>query len=92
MFNPTQPYNELPNLPPRADIETKAILKACAPARAALAELKLAGQLIPDESVLINTIPILETRDSSEIENIVTTNDALFRQANLPDDETKPRR
>jgi Fic family protein len=90
MFHPLKPFNGLPKLPPATDIETKPILKACVTARAALAELKIAGQLIPDQTVLINTIPVLETRDSSEIENIVTTNDALFRQASMPDDEADP--
>ncbi len=80
-FDRTKPYNSLPPLPPKADIESKAILKKCISARAALAELKQAGELIPDQSVLINTIPLLEARLSSEIENIVTTTDKLFRYA-----------
>jgi hypothetical protein len=42
-FRSDQPYNELPLLPPQADVETRAILKACIEARAALAELKAAG-------------------------------------------------
>ncbi len=80
-FNPAKPYNDLPQLPPIADIESKAILKKCVTAQAALAELKQAGGLIPNQAVLINTIPILEARDSSEIENIVTTTDELFQFA-----------
>lgn len=87
---PQKPYNDLPGLPPPVDIETKAVLKRCVTARAAIAELRLAGQLIPDQSVLINTIPLLEAKDSSEIENIVTTNDALFREASQPDDDADP--
>ena len=87
--DPRQPYDALPPLPPRADIETRVILKACVRARAAIAELKIAGQLIPDPSVLIQTIPILEARASSEIENIVTTNDALFREANLAEADSR---
>ena len=63
------------------------MLKKCVAARTALAELRLAGHLIPDQRVLINTIPLLEAKDSSEIENIVTTNDALFREASLGDAE-----
>ena len=81
--HPAQPYNNLQPLPPRVDLETKAILKRCVAARAELAELKVSVQLIPDETVLINAIPILEARASSEIENIVTTNDSLFREASL---------
>ena len=76
------PYNQLPTLPPSLDaIETRAVLKACIPARAAVAELKKAGELIPNQSMLINLLPLLEAKDSSEIENIVTTIDKLFQYA-----------
>ena len=81
-FDPKKPYNDLPLLPPKADIESKAILKACIEARAALGGLKIAGDLIPNQGVLINTIPLLEAQASSEIENIVTTTDRLFQYAN----------
>lgn len=66
-------------LPPQADLETKAILKRCITARAALAELKQAAELNPNQAVLINTLPLLEAQASSEIENIVTTTDRLFQ-------------
>jgi Fic family protein len=75
----TLPYKELPMLPPAAEMETRAVLKQCITARAALAELKLAAELIPNPSILISTLPLLEARASSEIENIVTTTDELFR-------------
>lgn len=88
--DPTKPYNDLPTLPPAVDLESRAILKACVKSRTAVAELKLAGRLIPDQSVLINTIPLLEAKDSSEIENIVTTNDALFREASQLEDGGDP--
>ena len=74
-----QAYNHLPLLPPKQDIESKAILRQCIRARAALAELKQAAELIPNQSMLINTLPIMEARASSEIENIVTTTDKLFQ-------------
>jgi Fic family protein len=74
-----KPYNDLPRLPPRSDIETRAVLKQCIPARAALAALKQATLLIPNQSMLINTLPLLEARASSEIENIVTTTDKLIQ-------------
>jgi Fic family protein len=80
-FDPGKPYNGLPPLPPQADIETRAVLKACIEARAALAELKQAGELISNQAVLINSIPLLEAQASSEIENIVTTTDRLFQYA-----------
>ena len=74
-----QPFDSLPLLPPRGDMETKLILKQCIEARAAVAELKQAAELIPNQGVLINTLPLLEAQASSEIENIVTTADRLFR-------------
>ena len=86
-FDPAKPFNELPRLPPAADVESHNILKALVDARSALAELKQAGHLIPNQAILINTIPILEARASSEIENIVTTTDRLFQFAQ---DETRP--
>lgn len=89
-FDPRQPYNDLPDLPPQADIESKVLLKACIAARAALAALKSAGDLIPNQAVLINTIPLLEAQASSEIENIVTTSDALFRYAQMEDQADDP--
>lgn len=85
-FSPLKPYNSLPKLPPLTDLETKPVLKKCASVHAALAALKERGRRIPDQTVLINAIPIMEAKDSSAIENIVTTNDALFRDASLNDD------
>ena len=77
------PYNALPMLPPKGvDLETKAILKQCIAARAALGELKLATQLLPNQMLLINALRLLEAKASSEIENIVTTVDELFKHAN----------
>ena len=73
------PHNQLPLLPPAHDLESKTVLRACITARAALAELKQAAELIPNQTMLINTLPLLEAKDSSEIENIVTTTDRLFQ-------------
>ena len=80
-WRPELAHNRLPALPPVVDLETRAVLKACIEARAALAELKQAAELIPNQAMLINTLPLLEAKDSSEIENIVTTTDQLFRYA-----------
>ena len=74
-----QPWNGLPKLPPKGELETKAVLKQCVNARSALAELKQAAQLIPNPAILINTLTLLEARASSAIENIVTTADKLFQ-------------
>ena len=89
-FDPSRPYDALPPLPPKADIETRAILKACIDARAAVAALRQAGALIPNQGVLINTIPLLEAQASSEIENIVTTTDALFKYSQLDPENADP--
>lgn len=80
-FNRNIPYNALPLLPPKQDLETKTILRKTIAASRSLAELKQAGELIPNQAVLINTIPLLEAGLSSEIENIVTTTDELFKYA-----------
>ena len=78
-WHPGQPYNRLPELPPTAELESRAVLKQCITARAALGELKEAAKRIPNQSVLIYTLPLLESQASSEIENIVTTTDRLFQ-------------
>lgn len=81
------PYQELPLLPPSGvELETKKVLKAVTEARAELARLDQATALMPDPTVLINAIPLLEAQASSEIENIVTTTDALFEAASGSDD------
>jgi Fic family protein len=76
---PDRPYDHLPPLPPAAELESRAVLKRCVAARSALAELRVAAALIPNPAVLINTLPLLEAQASSEIENVVTTADELFR-------------
>lgn len=78
-FDPNKPFNDLPPLPPRIEVETRDILKQTIPAERALAELKGLGRILPNQSLLVNSVVLQEAKDSSEIENIVTTNDALFR-------------
>ena len=80
-FDARIPHDDLRPLPPSVDVETKAVLKQCLAATRAVAELKGAGGLIPDQAILINAIPLQEAKLSSEIENIVTTQDELFRAA-----------
>ncbi len=84
-----QPYDALPKLPPSVDLESKVILRQCIRSRAALAELKQAGELLPNQGMLINTLPLLEAQASSEIENIVTTTDRLFQFRQL-DEQADP--
>ena len=71
--------NNLAFLPPSRDIESKAVLKKLARSHAALAELKGVASSIPDQSILINTLSLQEAKDSSAIENIITTHDDLYR-------------
>lgn len=77
-FNSNIPYNDLPPLPPSIDIETKTILKKAISANKALAGLKAICSIIPNPSILVNSIILQEAKDSSQIENIVTTNDQLY--------------
>ncbi|WP_061964826.1 Fic family protein [Demequina aurantiaca] len=80
-WDANEPYNTLPPPPPATDLETPAVLKAAIGANASLARLDQAAASMPNPTVLINTIPLLEAQASSEIENIVTTTDALFQHA-----------
>jgi Fic family protein len=66
-------------LPPNFDLETKAVLKQLAKANRALAELKGYADTIPNKHILINAVTINEAKDSSEIENIITTHDDLYK-------------
>ena len=75
--------NMLKALPPEADIETKKILKQLAKTNRSLAELKGFSDTIPNKNILINAILINEAKDSSEIENIVTTHDEIYRAMSL---------
>jgi len=70
---------KIPSLPLIKDIETKAVLKKVALARTALAELKGASSAIPNEAILLNTLSLQEAKDSSAIENIITTHDELYQ-------------
>ena len=74
-------------LPPAGELETRAILKKLATAHRALAELKGILGTLPDAEILLHTLPLQEAKDSSAIENIITTHDELFQaavQANAP--------
>lgn len=72
------PLQPLP-LPPSVDLETPNVLRQLARAHRQLAELKGAAGTIPNETILIDTLALQEAKDSSEIENIVTTEDELFQ-------------
>lgn len=74
---------KIPMLPLNLDLETKAVLKKTAAARSALAELKGAATSIPNENILISTLSLQEAKDSSAIENIITTQDELYQSDTL---------
>lgn len=80
----------MPPLPPKAEVETKAILKKAISAGRALAELKGLGETIPNQSILVNSIILQEAKASSEIENIITTHDALFRAFSAKTSQVDP--
>lgn len=69
-------------LPPATELESRSVLKSLAPAHRYLAELKGMAATIPNEHILINTLALQEAKDSSEIENVITTHDDLYK-ANL---------
>ena len=87
MFHRDQPYNDLPPLPPVTSVETPAVLKKTIRASRALAELKGMAERMPNQGMLIDSLALQEARLSSEIENILTTNDELYQAAA---DETLP--
>jgi len=70
---------KLEKLPLSVDFETKNILKALPTAHFALAELKGIAASIPNQNILINTLGLQEAKDSSAIENIITTHDELYK-------------
>ena len=76
-----QPFNELPYLPPKLELES---LKQLVKSHKALAELKGFAELLPDKTLMLNTITLQEAKESSAIENIITTHDALYQSMVLP--------
>jgi Fic family protein len=73
------PYNDLPLLPPNADIETKSILRKTISASRALAQLNGTLLNLPNPTLFLDTIYLQEAKASSEVENIITTNDELYK-------------
>jgi Fic family protein len=78
-FDKDFPYNSLPDLPPKANLETPDIFKQIIKANKLLAELKGYCQTLPNPNLLLNTIVLQESKESSAIENIVTTQDELYK-------------
>ena len=78
-YNKNNAYNDLPNLPPADSVESPEILRHLAKAARHLGELNGLCASLPDPQLLINTIVLQESKDSSAIENIVTTQDELYK-------------
>lgn len=78
-FNREIPHNDLPLLPPNADIETKEILRKTISAGRALAQLNGTLLNLPNPTLFLDTIYLQEAKASSEVENIITTNDELYK-------------
>lgn len=82
-FSADRPYNDLPLLLPEVEPETSAVLNLYIEACVELVSLKQLGDTLPNQAVLINTLPVLKAQASSGIENIVTTSARLFRFAEV---------
>jgi len=80
----------IPPLPPRADLETREVMREALRANRHLAELKGRAATIPNPDILINTLSLQEAKASSEIENIVTTQDELFQAELFPEGPFSP--
>lgn len=78
LFDPEIPFNDLPPLPPSKNVATNAVLRQTTPCARAVAELKGVGHIIPNQAILIDSLILQEARASTEIENIVTTSDAVY--------------
>ena len=85
-----QPTYRVPSLPPSAEFETVPVLRACALAHRHLAELKGRAISVPNPTILIDTLTLQEAWASCEIENIVTTQDNLYRADQFPDSLLDP--
>lgn len=80
----------LETLPPAVELESKAVLRKVPSAQRYLAELKGISSSIPNENILINALSLQEAKDSSAIENIITTHDELFKEELFPEEALHP--
>lgn len=78
-FDRKIPYNDLPLLPPKEEIESKRILRKTTSAGRALAQLNGTLLNLPNQTLFLDTIYLQEAKASSEVENILTTNDELYK-------------
>lgn len=91
MFDPNKAYDNLPILPPPKDkTETVEILRTENRAVSAISELKGIANIIPNQGILMNAIVLQEAKDSSEIENIITTRDELYKAVSVTTKRVDP--
>lgn len=90
-FDREKPYNQLPLLPPKVDVESKLILKKAISANRELAGMVSSCKRLPNQGVLYNLIFLKEAKDSSEVENIITTNDELYEAFSSREASTDPK-
>jgi len=79
LFDPNKPFNNLQPLPPTKNVATNMVLQRTTPVARAVAELKGVGRVIPNQAILIDSLILQEAKASTEIENIVTTSDAVYK-------------
>jgi len=89
-FDPDEPFNNLPILPPAKDIETRSILRKAAACARAVGELKGIGYTIPNQAILIDSLILQEAQASTEIENIVTTTDKVYQAFSVDSKQIDP--
>ena len=78
-FPPPSRHDRIPSLPLDIDVETKSVLKSATAAYRALSDLRRQAAKVPNQGILIDTLALQEAQASSEIENIITTQDEVFR-------------
>lgn len=88
-FDKHLPFNTLPDLPPKTNLETPEIFRATIRANKLLAELKGFCQTLPYPEILLNTVVLQESKESNAIENIVTTQDELYKATLMMEDVIK---
>lgn len=85
-----KPSYRIPELPPKAELETVRVLKLTATAHRHLAELKGRCSSIPNAAILIDTLMMQEAKASSEVENIITTQEEVFQTSLFPENPASP--
>ena len=89
-FSPEIPFNNLPFLPPKYFKESETVLRQLVYSHKVLAELKGYSELLPNKHIILNSITLQEAKDSSKIENIITTHDELFKAIALQNKFVRP--